>query len=131
MFPKWKPFPFDLDTNPRKVSKLIGNWIQTKWKPFPFCKHVSKSNGNGFDFGNSFQITRTPLLPFWILPQDGDVRLERTLHIKLMNAVSFFLSLTTESLCNLLVYCCLLNGDRIVVILLVTSYISFPASEEI
>ena len=31
-------------TNPKKVSKSIGNCIQTKWKLFPFWKYVSKSN---------------------------------------------------------------------------------------
>ena len=30
-------------------------------------KHVSKSNGNGFHFGNCFQIQWKPLLLFWIL----------------------------------------------------------------
>ena len=71
----WKLYPNKMET----VS-ILETCIQTKWKPFPFWKHVSKSNGNGFHFGNMypnqmesfhfgncFQITWKPLLPLWIL----------------------------------------------------------------
>ena len=53
-FPKWKPFPFDLDT-----CFQNGNGFHFVWIQFPidleiFFGLVSKSYGNGFHFGNMF-----------------------------------------------------------------------------
>ena len=53
-FPKWKLFSFDLETFFQNGNCFHFVWIQFQIDLETFLELVSKSNRNGFHFGNMF-----------------------------------------------------------------------------